>query len=345
MKEKINVAVIGTGFGALVHIPAYHLNDKYNLVGVYGRNIDKASSVAKEYGIKVYKSKEEIALDSTVDMVSISSIVSEHISDVKMFLNKKYIVLEKPMSINFEDANILKLLCEENGIKTAICHEHKYDPSWKYVKYLITSKQYGSMRCIYFNYSFTYWNSERSARKFDWFSLKQYGGGIIGGHLSHVLDLILYLDNAGIKEINGNGYIEVKEHYDANGEVQKQTAEDTVFASAMTYSGVPVYIDLSASRFETYKKVTIYTEKAKITICGQNEIKITNRSGEVIESDIPSDYIIKDYGKDSRLNSFMIFLDEFYMGYIENKETSITDFNKGCIIQKLIDKIKVYEDE
>lgn len=344
-KDKINVAVIGTGFGALIHIPAYSMHDKYNLIGVYGRNKKRASQIAKKYGIKVYNTKEEILHDSSVDMVSIASIVSEHFADAMMFVrDKKYIVLEKPMALTYEEACELKNLSKKYGTKTAICHEHKYDPSWRYVKKITDSQKYGKLRSIYFDYSFTYWNREHSSRAFDWFSLKEYGGGIIGGHLSHVLDLILYIDNMGIKDLDGTGFIEVAHHYDQNGVLQKQTAEDTVNASVLTNSGIPVYINLSAARFETYKKVTLHMEEAKIVIQGQNSITVFNDIGMVLEDTIPEEFEIKDYHDDFRLNSFLVFLDDFFQKYVEKGNSFITDFENGCVTQKLLDKVKVCGD-
>ncbi len=347
MKDnKIRVAVVGTGFGNLVHIPAYYMHDRFDLVGIYGRNQEKTEQIANKYGIKTYKTKEEIAEDAEVDLISIASIVSDHYQDVKMFLsNKKYVILEKPMALTYEQTVELEMMSKKYGVKTAICHEHKYDSSWSFVKHLLDDDVYGKLRCVYFDYSFTYWNSEDSHRKFDWFSQKELGGGLVGGHLSHVLDLISYIDETGIYEMNGNGFIEVKYHYDNKDSLQKQTAEDTINASVLTNQGTPIYINISAARFEIFKKVTLFTENAKILIYGQNDICIWNKQGKLIKKDIPSIYHIKEYGGDFRLNSFMKLLDDFYDKYIEGKKSFITDFSQGCRIQKLIDQIKVISKE
>lgn len=338
----LNVAIIGTGFGALVHLPSYKIHPMYRVVGIYGRNKEKTKRIAEQYSIKAYGSKAEIAEDHEVDLVSISSIVKDHLEDVKLFYgNKKYILLEKPMALTYEEACQIEELSKAGNTYTAVCHEHKYDSSWQYVKALISNKTYGNLRSIYFDYRFTYWNSLNSTRKYDWFSQKESGGGMIGGHLSHVLDLIQFIDTSGVKKIQGEGMVEVPYHLDKDGRKRMQTAEDTVQATVTMQSGTYVYINLSAARFEMKKTVCIYTEQAKILIEGQKQIHIYDINGNLITKKIPDEFCLRDYGDDLRLNSFVRLLEDLYQCYVNDKSSDITDFEKGLITQKMLDSVKL----
>lgn len=343
MKDKIiNVAIIGTGFGALVHLPAYMYNEHYNVIGIYGKSYDKTLQIANKHNIMAYKSIQEIIDDEAVDMVSIASIVSEHYDMAKSFIgNKKNILLEKPMAMDVNEALHLVQLASKYNTNVAIAYEHIYDPSWQQAYDLIRSKQYGEIRSIQIEYNFTYWNSENSERKYDWYSNKDLGGGMKGGHLSHVLRIVDYISNGQINNIYGKTFIEVPKHYDDKGILRTQTAEDTVVAIIELNNGTPVYVNLSAARSRNFKKVMIYTEKAQIEISDPRKIIVYDWNNTVCLNQIDPKYLITDYKKDFRINSFVKLLDDFYRKYyLDSKENYIVDFNKGCVLQKLLDQIE-----
>lgn len=340
-QNKLNVAIVGTGFGAIVHLPAFIHNPHYHVVGIYGRNYTKTAAIAKEHGIQAYRSLEEIEEDVSVDMVSISSIVCEHFEMAERFMkSKKNILLEKPMALNATQTERLAHLAKQYGNYTAVGHEHTYDSSWQFLRQIVRDKCYGAIRSMQFEYSFAYWNNVDSKRKFDWFSQKEFGGGLKGGHFSHILRIVDFISEGQIKSINGQCFVEVPGHYDSEGKLQIQTAEDTVTATIMVGENVPVHVNISAARNETFKKVLINMEKAQIIISGQNDLKICNWKNELYQDRIDSKYLIVDYQEDFRINSFVKLLDDFYETYYEGKtENDIVDFAKGHELQNLLDQV------
>ena len=53
MKKKIvNVAVVGTGFGSISHIPAFNSHKKVKILAICGRNLKKINFLKKKYKIK-----------------------------------------------------------------------------------------------------------------------------------------------------------------------------------------------------------------------------------------------------------------------------------------------------
>ena len=158
--------------------------------------------------------------------------------------------------------------------------------------------------------------------------------------MSHVIDLLQFVDTSGIKSIQGEGVIEVPYHMDQDRIIKLQTAEDTVYATATMNSGVKAYVNLSAARYETKKTVCFYTEMAKIIIDGPSHVKIYDTSGALIIDKIPFEFCINDYGKDFRINSFVRMLEDYYQCYINEKTSYISDFRAGMITQKILDKVK-----
>ena len=70
----IGVAVVGTGFGQKVHIPAFQAHHNTKIVAVYHRDINKAKTIAETHNIP-YASDNlaEILALPTVEAVSIST--------------------------------------------------------------------------------------------------------------------------------------------------------------------------------------------------------------------------------------------------------------------------------
>lgn len=339
--KKIGVAIIGTGFGGLVHLPAYMLSPYYEVIGIYGKNYKKTQKISLEYKIKPYRTLDEIIEDLDVLLVSISSIVSEHFTDCQRLMKfKKYIILEKPMALNGFEAESLGKLADRYRNRTAIVYEHIYDPAWRMVKKIVDCNMYGNIHSMYFDYSFTYWNSKNSARGFGWFSEKEKGGGIKGGHLSHVIRIVDFLTNGNIASICGKSYVEIPCRYDANGELCEQTAEDTVTALIELTGKIPVFVNISATRTETYKRVNVYTENSRIEIRGPREICIYDLDNKIIETLIDDEFLTEDYGGDFRINSFVEFIKDYYSKYLlDSKDNYVVNFSEGCALQKLLDKV------
>src|SRR5258708_7395974 len=70
---RLRVGVIGTGFGATVHIPAFKTADDFEVVAVVSRQRAKAERVAREAGIDWFSDDYHAMLDEVdLDVVSIA---------------------------------------------------------------------------------------------------------------------------------------------------------------------------------------------------------------------------------------------------------------------------------
>lgn len=342
-KGIINVAIIGTGFGEIVHLPGYNLHDKYKVIGIYGRTQSKAEAIAKQYKIKVYKTIDEVIKDNDVDLVSITNIPFEHFDIAKrVILSGKNVILEKPMAMNSNESADLLRLANERGIYTAIVHEHRFDPAKVYAKQMIHDKSFGEIRGIEIVKHMTYWNNTYEGRNYDWFSNRGLGGGMIGAHLSHQIDFLHYIDGIPLNYVSGRAYVEVKKRYcKVTNREENHTAEDTVFVIAETRNGVHATINISASRFRTLNFIKIFTSEGEILISGQNDIKIYDKKGNILMDSIPEKFLIKEYNSDFRINTFVCFLEKFYNYYYKGISEDITTFKEGHEIQKILDRIEL----
>lgn len=343
--NKIRVAIIGTGFGAKVHLPGYLLNNKYEVKGICAHTPGKGDEIALKYGIHHYNSMDEVIDDREIDLVSIAAIPIEHFEfAAKAIKAGKAVILEKPMAMDTRESKELRDLAEQKNSKAALVHEHRFDPAKQYLKHLIEKKTYGNIRSIEIKKHMTYWNGPKSDRGYDWFADRSMGGGMTGAHLSHQLDFLHFIGEGPLQFIQGFCFTEVRDRYDVKNDCCKRhTSDDSVYAAAVTATGIPVQIDISASKFVKDDYIKIFTDKGEIKIAGQSAMEFCSVTGKKEKINIPEEFQIKDYGQDFRINSFVALLDAFYSYYYQNGKKKITTFRDGHEIQEELEKIEYKE--
>ena len=78
MPDKLNIAIVGLGFGA-EFIPIYQRHPNTNMYAICQRSVDKLNQIGDQYGIaKRYSSFEELIQDPKVDAVHINSPIHLH---------------------------------------------------------------------------------------------------------------------------------------------------------------------------------------------------------------------------------------------------------------------------
>ena len=76
--RKINVAIIGLGFGA-EFIPIYQAHPQARIAAICQRNKEKLHAVGKQFGIETrYTEYADVLRDPNVDFVHINSPIPDH---------------------------------------------------------------------------------------------------------------------------------------------------------------------------------------------------------------------------------------------------------------------------
>src|SRR5687768_12811975 len=77
-KEKINVAIVGLGFGA-EFIPIYQKHPNANMYAICQRNEEKLNEIGDAFGVATrYTDYEELLRDPQVDAVHINTPIPNH---------------------------------------------------------------------------------------------------------------------------------------------------------------------------------------------------------------------------------------------------------------------------
>jgi predicted dehydrogenase len=126
--KKIKTAVIGVGHLGRHHLRWFHDLPKSELVGLYDIDTEKGRKYTSQYNVKAFDSLEELA--ENVEVVSVVVPTRAHF-EVASFLIKRNIhcLIEKPVTAMLDEANRLKELAQEKGVKVTVGHIERFNPA------------------------------------------------------------------------------------------------------------------------------------------------------------------------------------------------------------------------
>ena len=144
------ICVIGSGRWGMNHVRT--LDELGALGGVVEINQELASELQLTYPkCKVYSSLDK-ALDTDFDAFIISTPVSTHYElALKVIGNKKSLLIEKPLTLDYASANELCDFADNMGVQLMVGHVLLFHPAFQKMKQIIDDGKIGEIQYIYSN--------------------------------------------------------------------------------------------------------------------------------------------------------------------------------------------------
>ncbi len=113
----MKIAVIGCGYVFDHYMDTLHHHPNLELVGVADRDAKRAKVVADYFKVRVYPSTEAVMADPQVELiVNLTDPHNHHPVSKAALLAGKHVYSEKPLAMNFADAQELFALAETKGL-------------------------------------------------------------------------------------------------------------------------------------------------------------------------------------------------------------------------------------
>ncbi len=182
-----NIAVIGYGGQGAWHCGQLMNSDVCTLAGTY--DIKEARrEAAKNAGIRVYSSNEEIFADPAVDAVVIAVPNDSHKElALKAFASGKNVICEKPVEMSVAALDEMIGASEKYGRFFTVHQNRRWDVDFLAMKQIIDSGEIGKPICIESRIQ-----GSRGIPS-DWRCEKAHGGGMILDWGVHLIDQMLQL--------------------------------------------------------------------------------------------------------------------------------------------------------
>ncbi len=192
--SKVKFAVIGCGHIGKRHAEMIERNEESELVAL----VDIKPK--EQLGINTYKAAFFNSVDdllqspelTQIDVINIASPNGYHVEHaLKCLEAKKHVVIEKPMALNKQDAELViyKALNVHKHVFAVM--QNRYSPPSVWIKELIESGRLGNVYMVQLN---CYWNRDSRYYKPDsWHGKKDLDGGTLFTQFSHFIDLMYWL--------------------------------------------------------------------------------------------------------------------------------------------------------
>jgi predicted dehydrogenase len=187
--DAVRVGIAGLGrSGWGLHVNTLEaMPDEYRIVAVCDPNPDRQAEAQARLGCRAYADFGAMFADSEVELVVIATPSHLHARlAIEAMQAGKNVIVEKPFATDLRDADRMIAAAQETGRLLTGSQDQRYAPDFLKVRSVIESGKLGRIVMVRIA-----WQWFR--RRWDWQTLREFGGGSLNNDGSHVIDQALVL--------------------------------------------------------------------------------------------------------------------------------------------------------
>lgn len=200
--EMIRVGVIGAGYMGKNHIRVYSEIKGVELVAFSDIDENLVTQLSERYRIKGYANYIELLEKEDIDAVSVAVPTPLHrkvIMDV--FSYNKHVLVEKPMTVNIEEAKSLIKSATQKKLILMIGHVERFNPAILKMKELLKNHYFGEIVSL-------------SAKRVGPYIPRARDTGVIIDLAIHDIDVMRFLTEKSVKEVYAKIGRKITKHED-----------------------------------------------------------------------------------------------------------------------------------
>lgn len=341
---RLRVGVIGTGFGALVQIPAFHAHPRAEVVAVASGTPGKARQVAGRFEIPhAFDDYREMLAKADLDLVSITSPPDTHHPMTLAALEcGRHVLCEKPMALSAEQAKEMLDAAVRRRVVHVMDHELRFNPNRRKMKRLIEEGFIGVPRHALITVVGT--GRADSVKPWTWWSDAAQGGGILGAQGSHQIDLLRYILGE-ISAVCGTTQTYVKDRPDpGRGGRRPVTADDfTSFLLRFPSGAVGAVVNSGVAAHGIGPRTEIWGDGGTLILDHEERLWGARRGenpAEVTEPETVKAPPGMEYSPLWGL-SFVRLADHLVNAILEKTPVApAATFADGCVVQRVMDAVR-----
>ena len=188
----VRVGIIGSGFARAAYLPALQHVQSARVVAIASARLERATEAAAAFGVPHATDDWRALLrDHELDLVCIATPPDLHAPMTLAALEAgAHVLCEKPTAMDAGEARTLRDRAAELGRIGLIGHELRFDPNRRRVAEWIAAGTIGEVLHAHVTHATPGWAARAGRRAGDWKALAERGGGILGAHGSHLVDLL-----------------------------------------------------------------------------------------------------------------------------------------------------------
>ncbi len=345
MSDKLRVGVIGTGFGARVHIPGFMTHPDTTVVAVSASSPEKARATAQKLDVPyACDSAEELIARDDVDLVAITTPPFLHCDTLLRAVRAgKHVLCEKPLALSVREGREMVSAARAAGVVAAISHEFRYKPARARLGQLIQEGYLGTPSLLDIVNLFPR-RRDPHAALWDWWSQAEKGGGVLGAIGSHYVDAT----RAWLGEIDSvhallDTYV-TRRRAAESGEFRSVTSDDTASLLLRLRNGAQVSIRLSSVSAGRLDRVVATGDAGTLLLENDETLYGTPAGGEMEQLPIPPELQLVPIEGDTLLPPFLRLVGAL-VGAVRGEPSDVPTLEDGLRHQEVLDAARISSRE
>jgi predicted dehydrogenase len=184
------VAIVGTSFGCLTHLPALR-NAGFDVLALVGRDPEKTAALARRFGVPhASTALEDVLAMDDVTAISVATPPDTHAQIVLAAVAAgKHILCEKPFAGDLREAEAMRDAARAAGVVHLLGTEFRWGTGQALMSRTVRDGAIGEPRLATFLLHIPLL-ADPSAEVPSWWSRSEDHGGWLGAHASHVVDQV-----------------------------------------------------------------------------------------------------------------------------------------------------------
>ena len=187
--KPIRVGLIGVGWGALVHAPAFRAVPAFELAALCSQSSVRVTEAGRRLGVADTSTDwRAFVRRPDLDLISITTPVGLHREMAVAALEAgKHVLCEKPLALNAADARTILDAGEKAGRIAAVCFETRWSRERLAIWDFVRAAALGVPYFLRISQSAGYWHPSHAPQA-KWMYKRAEGGGYLMGLQSHDID-------------------------------------------------------------------------------------------------------------------------------------------------------------
>lgn len=325
----LRVGIVGMGFGAAVHLPAFEAQNGVQVVAVADNGSGRAEALAATHVGKLHVFSDGVSLAAWdgVDIVSIAVPPREQEALVRAaLLTGKHVLCDKSFCIGANAGKELEHLAHERGLTGGLLYEFRYDPGIQYLIRIVGAGEIGNISHIA-----VAWQTSGALdpqRFWSWRHDAKQGGGVLVDWFIHVADYVSRIAQSPILCLRARVATNVPERLSRDMVMRAVTAPDECDIVCGFENGVTGEFFVSnASRAPIGHRIEVTGDCGSIVLHHAPPFSASDRTLRLFRGD--SETILVDYLP----SRFQQFSDERIITTSELIADFISVLGGGCCPQ------------
>ena len=346
-----NIGLAGYSFGKKVHLEALKNSTILNPLYFYHPNIKKGSEIEKETGLVCYSDWSKLVTNPKVDGLIIATPPEYRFKLAKeALLNNKNVLLEKPVAISSKEVEELQRLSLKNNLSVCVDFEYRGVPLFLQTKQILKENLLGDIYLIKLDWLMG--SRSDPERQWNWYSLEEKGGGVIGALGTHAFDILHWFFGETIK-VYGKISTSIKKRPDKTGKRIDVSSEDICLAdieiSDFSNKSIPCQVSLSSvSKCGSGFNLQVYGSDGSLFLSSSNQkdyihgfkLSIADKFNNLKSIEEDKKFIFDKTWSDGRIAPVK-YIHNLWAESIKNKTPIIPGLYEGIQSQKVCEAIRL----